>query len=242
MKHGTDKAQRTIDRDTTTAYAEISTYYDRGRDQRGTIKLIEQTELRAIRENCSISPETRILEVGCGTGRIIELLPGRSENMVGGDVTFQMLQKAKARLAATSTRLLNFDARHLPLKSEQFDLTYSFKVLPHVVSVHLAIAEMTRVTKQGGVVIFEFYNALNVRRFYRYDYYTDWMTPRRARSLVSSASLEIKKIYGAGTTMHLNMICKIPGIFEVISWLDSKLATSRLNSLSAFYIIVCERR
>jgi ubiquinone/menaquinone biosynthesis C-methylase UbiE len=233
--------EQSIDRGTTAAYAEISTYYDLGRDRRGTIKLVEQTELRAICENCTILPDTRVLEVGCGTGRILARLPCRSENTVGGDVTLQMLQHAKSRLGGTGTRLLNFNAKRIPLKSEQFDLTYSFKVLPHIVNVDHAIAEMARVTKKGGTVILEFYNALNIRRFYRYDYYTDWMTPRRARSLVSTESLEIKKIYGAGTTMHLNSVCKIPGIFELVSWLDAKLATTRLNSLSAFYIIVCER-
>ena len=137
--------------------------------------------------------------------------------------------------------MVNGDGRHLPFRSDIFDLTYSFKTLPHIANVHLAIGEMHRVTKPGGHVILEFYNSLNVRRFFPYKYYTEYHTPWQARALVATHALKIKKIYGAGTTMHLNAVCQIPGIFEAIRWIDGRLATTWLNNFSAFYIVVSEK-
>ena len=229
-----------LDKEAKKAYAKMSHYYDFGRSGRGTIKLIEDTELRAIRENFIVKPNSKILEIGCGTGRIISLLSLGGIN-VGIDFTFEMLEKAKNRLSNIPSFLLNGNAKFLPFKSSTFDLTYSYKVLPHIPNVQQAISEISRVTKKGGVIVLEFYNALNIRRFYPYKYYTEWHTPWEARSLVEGTLLKIKKVYGAGTTIHLNKVCKIPGVFEGIRFVDRKLATSFFNNLAAFYILVCEK-
>ena len=51
----------------------------------------------------------------------------------------------------------------LPFDDASFDVTCSFKVLAHVPEIGRALAEMTRVTRPGGVVLAEFYNPMSLR-------------------------------------------------------------------------------
>ena len=94
-------AKRQINADITRAYTDISGRYDRGRGERGTIKLVEDVALRAVRENCAITRESKLLEVGCGTGRIITGLLQSRPLAVGLDYTLAMLEKGKPRVAKT---------------------------------------------------------------------------------------------------------------------------------------------
>src|SRR5262249_31331348 len=54
-------------------------------------------------------------------------------------------------------------ATDLPFEDESFDVTCSFKVLSHVPEVDLALREMARVTRPGGVILAEFYNPMSLR-------------------------------------------------------------------------------
>jgi len=51
----------------------------------------------------------------------------------------------------------------IPFPDNSFDVTYSFKVLPHVEHIERALAEMARVTRPGGYVLAEFYNPWSLR-------------------------------------------------------------------------------
>ena len=46
---------------------------------------------------------------------------------------------------------------------DEFDLTYSFKVLAHVPEIRAALVELARVTAPGGHLALEFYNPWSLR-------------------------------------------------------------------------------
>ncbi|MCA9713008.1 MAG: class I SAM-dependent methyltransferase, partial [Myxococcales bacterium] len=54
-------------------------------------------------------------------------------------------------------------ATELPFADASFDVTYSFKVLAHVADIDRALAEMARVTRPGGHVVFDAYNRDSMR-------------------------------------------------------------------------------
>ena len=100
-----------------------------------------------------------VLEVGCGTGLILERLQRVARRAVGVDLSPGMLEHAKAR----GLEVQEGDATALPFDDASFDVTCSFKVLAHVPDLAKALAEMARVTRPGGAVVAELYNKRSIR-------------------------------------------------------------------------------
>lgn len=134
-----------------------------------------------------------ILEVGCGTGLILERIQLFARRAEGIDLSPGMLERARAR----GLNVREGSATELPFSDDSFDVTCSFKVLAHVPDVERALAEMARVTRPGGYVLAEFYNPHSFRGLLRglgpsqaigrqhreSDVLTRFDSPERAQSL-----------------------------------------------------------
>jgi phosphatidylethanolamine/phosphatidyl-N-methylethanolamine N-methyltransferase len=111
--------------------------------------------LQAI-QRMGIRPTDHILEVGVGTGINAALYP-RECTVTGVDFSASMLEKARDRIAhkgITNVRLLEMDAADLKFADDSFDIVYApylISVVPDPVRV---AAEMGRVCRPGGRVIF----------------------------------------------------------------------------------------
>jgi ubiquinone/menaquinone biosynthesis C-methylase UbiE len=140
-------------------YDEFSDRYERYRgkgDPGGYHALVDDLEVDfAVRYGAGGD----VLEVGCGTGLILERLVPIARRVEGIDLSARMLDRARARgLSVRQGSVLE-----LPYPDATFDVTCSFKVLPHVEGIQRALAEMARVTRPRGVVIAEFYNPMSLR-------------------------------------------------------------------------------
>lgn len=100
-----------------------------------------------------------VLEVGCGTGLLLERIGRFARRAEGVDLSPGMLAKARAR----GLPVREASATALPFPDASFDVTCSFKVLAHVPEIRQAMAEMTRVTRPGGTIVAEFYNPWSLR-------------------------------------------------------------------------------
>jgi ubiquinone/menaquinone biosynthesis C-methylase UbiE len=100
-----------------------------------------------------------VLEVGCGTGLVLSRIRSFARSAQGVDLSPGMLEQARAR----GLDVVLGSATALPFEDNRFDLTCSFKVLAHVPEIELALAEMARVTRPGGMVLAEFYNPYSLR-------------------------------------------------------------------------------
>lgn len=75
-----------------------------------------------------VDSDTRVLEIGCGTGVLSELMAGRGGNITGIDISSAMLSEAKARIGETAlaerTRFILMDAMRIGdlADEEGFDL------------------------------------------------------------------------------------------------------------------------
>jgi ubiquinone/menaquinone biosynthesis C-methylase UbiE len=96
----------------------------------------------------------RVLEVGCGTGLLLERLSSRGE-AVGVDLSAGMLERASKRLSRRRRRakLVLADAQRLPFEDASFDSAVSTFALTAVPDLDLALAEMTRVVRDGGTLV-----------------------------------------------------------------------------------------
>ena len=140
-------------------YDEFSKRYEdkrRPNDADGYHALIDDLEIQ-ICERYGQGKD--VLEVGCGTGLILERIRRFAKSAKGIDLSPGMLALAKER----GLDVCEGAATKLPFADESFDLTCSFKVLAHVPDIGKALSEMARVTRKGGIVLAELYNPLSFR-------------------------------------------------------------------------------
>jgi ubiquinone/menaquinone biosynthesis C-methylase UbiE len=101
-------------------------------------------------------PEGRLLDIGTGTGRVLELLAPRVRQALGVDASKAMLALARARLsglgfAHCAVRLA--DMYRLPLSDQSFDIVVLQMVIHHAEDPAGAVLEATRVLHHGGRLI-----------------------------------------------------------------------------------------
>lgn len=105
-------------------------------------------------------PLGQVLDIGTGTGRVLELLGPRAESGLGIDASAQMLKLARARLAQAGLAhctLRQADMYRLPLPdgtaTAGFNRTVLQMVLHHAEDPEAVLQEAARVTRLGGKII-----------------------------------------------------------------------------------------
>lgn len=110
---------------------------------------VEQAIVQAI----GTEPFDDLVDLGTGTGRMLELLAGTAGRGVGIDLNRDMLAIARAKL--DRGRLSKFQARHgdlfdVPLPDRAADVVVLHQVLHFLDEPERAIAEAARLLKPGG--------------------------------------------------------------------------------------------
>jgi len=103
-----------------------------------------------------VTPGSRVLDVGCGTGVVAVTAARLGAKVTGLDLTPELLEVARSN-AATAAVTIDWhegDAEALPFDDSAFDAVLSqfghmFAPRPHVV-----VSEMLRVLKPGGTIAF----------------------------------------------------------------------------------------
>ena len=137
-------------------YDEFSAWYERARHD-GYHVLIDELECEAVRRY--VTPQSRLLEAGCGTGLILQRLRPSVGQAVGVDLSSGMLQKARDK----DLDVVQGSLTALPFADASFDVVCSFKVLAHVEAIEVALRELGRVLRPGGRLLAEFYNPYSLR-------------------------------------------------------------------------------
>lgn len=114
---------------------------------------------------------TKILEVGCGNGKLLEKFP---RNKVIG-IDFSPIAIKRAKMKIKDFPLIMGDAFKLNFCNNSFDLVYSNGLIEHYIdSFEEIIREKYRITKKGGYVITIISKNMHVRDLlFRYIYYWD---------------------------------------------------------------------
>ena len=105
-------------------------------------------------------PLGRVLDVGTGTGRMLQLLAQRADRAVGLDASHSMLSVARAnleRLGVQGWELRQGDVHSPPLERASFDLVVIHQVLHYLDDPARALAEAGRlVAPSGRLLIVDF--------------------------------------------------------------------------------------
>lgn len=96
------------------------------------------------------------LDVGTGTGRMLEILAPRIQRGVGIDLSHDMLQVARSNLETAGHRhcqVRHGDMYNLQLPGNQFDLAVVHQVLHYAEEPRAVIDEAARTLRPGGLLI-----------------------------------------------------------------------------------------
>jgi ubiquinone/menaquinone biosynthesis C-methylase UbiE len=107
----------------------------------------------AIREAVGEAPLRRLLDLGAGTGRMLELFAPQAEQAIGVDLSSAMLAVARGRLekvGARNVQLRQGDMYALPVERNACDLVIVHQVLHYLDDPGRALREAARTLAPGG--------------------------------------------------------------------------------------------
>ena len=235
-------------KDTRTYYDDFSRRYDDARAH-GYHALLDDLEAECVRQWLK---GDRVLEVGCGTGLLLERVRRFAPKASGMDLSGGMLRRARARGHA----VCRASALELPYRAASFDLAYSFKVLPHIERLGTALAEVARVLKPGGIALLEFYNPRSLRglwkrvRWWRQrvgesshdrEVFTAYHTPAAARAYARLAGLEVVGAWGIFVVTPHPLLHRVPLLGAVLAAMERGLMRGPLARWAGFYIVACRK-
>ena len=94
-----------------------------------------------------------ILDIGCGTGLLLERISGAVGFAVGLDLSEELLSWARLKLRGTLTALVLSDAEHLPFKTATFDKVFIITLLQNLPDQIEVLSESMVVAKPAATII-----------------------------------------------------------------------------------------
>ncbi|HXC78975.1 MAG TPA: class I SAM-dependent methyltransferase [Candidatus Acidoferrum sp.] len=124
--------------------------YDRHWMQRVIFEPVQRTVLKLAAEQ--VPHPAAILDVGCGTGRLLGLAQGRfpGARLDGVDAAIEMVRQAQTTSPGSAIQFQQGVAEELPFPERSFDLVFSTMTFHHWSDQGRGIAEIARVLKPDG--------------------------------------------------------------------------------------------
>jgi len=132
-------------------FNQMAERYERHWLQRVVFDPVQKTVLDLAQE--TVARPAAILDVGCGTGRLLRLAEQRFPNarLAGVDAAAEMVKQAKASVPEGSViRIQQGVAEALPFGDAEFDLVFSTLTFHHWQNQGKGISEVARVLAAGG--------------------------------------------------------------------------------------------
>jgi len=103
----------------------------------------------------------KVLELGCGYGRVLQRLIGKSEKVVGIDTSYASLRMAREFVGdISSCSLIEMDAVELGFRKDCFNAVVCIQngISAFAVNQRKLVEESVRVTRPGGTALFSSYS------------------------------------------------------------------------------------
>ncbi|MEE2789019.1 MAG: class I SAM-dependent methyltransferase [Myxococcota bacterium] len=234
-------------KDNRTYYDDFADWYENERHH-GYHALIDRLQFGLLEPHC---PGADVLEVGCGTGLILQRVAPIARRAVGLDISPRMLERARQRGLDT----VEGTATELPFEDGSFDLVYSFKVLAHVEEIQVALGEIARVLRPGGLGLLDFYNRHSLRYLIKsikrpnavseettdHDVFTRYDSLRTVRSYLPP-NLNYQGVHGIRTITPVAQVHDLPLIGRVCGYVERAVRDAPgLSRLGGFMVVRVQR-
>jgi len=139
----------------------------------GEVSYYTQAPLRKVEEKLltSIPKQSKILDVGCGSGRFSIGAAQMGHNVIGIDITTAAITAAIEKVKTINLHNISFlvgDMTEMPFGDNEFDYVFCPRFSINAVATFRkrkeAIEEMIRIVKPGGKVYVESFNKLYLGR------------------------------------------------------------------------------
>ncbi len=124
-------------------------------------RLIKGYESDLVLKQLKPGPGEVILDAGCGTGVFTTDILAAGAKVVGLELAFNMLYRAKKRFSNRHFQPIQADMLRLPFGDGSFDKSISITAIEFIKDAQIAVDELFRVTKPGGVIVVATLNALS---------------------------------------------------------------------------------
>ena len=114
-----------------------------GIENRGNL----QTNLEFLAEIKLLKANDKILEIGCGTGRVVFELNRQRYDVIGTDISREAIAYGLKKY--NDIKLQVQPAEKLEFTNETFDVVLSFDLFEHIAEVDKHISEVYRVLRRG---------------------------------------------------------------------------------------------
>ena len=149
-------------------FQQVAESWDSVRAMHVSQQRVEEALLEIVGEDF----DGELLDIGTGTGRILEVLASRVSRGVGIDMSSDMLSVARTNLERTDLKHIHVrkgDMYQLPLEDDSFDLAILHMVLHYSDNPAEAIQEASRVLRPDGrLIVVDF--AAHAEEYLRSDY------------------------------------------------------------------------
>jgi SAM-dependent methyltransferase len=135
----------------------------------------------ALLRQCGMTPDSIVVDVGCGSGRLaFQLRRYPKLRYLGTDVVPALLAYAKKRVARPDFAFRHVTSLHVPAKPATADFAVFFSVFTHLLheESYVYLQEAHRVLKPGGKVIFSFLEFAVEHNWPVFRANTDWVRER----------------------------------------------------------------
>jgi ubiquinone/menaquinone biosynthesis C-methylase UbiE len=105
-------------------------------------------------ESLNIEPGAEIVDLGCGTGILFDLLRrmvGPTGTVTGVDFSLEMARKAHRNFPFENVNVVDADVTNLPFRDDSFDFAISFAAFDNFSDKGKALLEIHRVLKSGAL-------------------------------------------------------------------------------------------
>jgi ubiquinone/menaquinone biosynthesis C-methylase UbiE len=189
------------------------------------------------------SSSKRLLEAGVGTGRFATWLAKNGFEVVGIDLSKEMLKKAKEKKALLNVDvgLVRADVHNLPFRDGIFDSCLCINVMDHFSDIDGFLRQVKYVVRSDGYFVFNFSNVnslylpialvVNSRRqamFRSGKIQSSWFTFRDIRNMVSRNGFVVSEVKGCFIASPIPWGNSILKIVQIINF-------SAENSLLKFF-------
>ena len=108
---------------------------------------------------------SRVLELGCGNGKTLSAMIGRSWNVTAIDFSSRAVAMSRTNKMLQKAEVCVADVRHLPFAPEKFDAVFAIHILSHLDKTDRtrAVADAVRVLKTGGLFYFSGFSTEDFR-------------------------------------------------------------------------------